>query len=116
MEPDKDYNLTVGLRIREIREALNLTRADFSEKCNISESFLAAVESGKKSITSKTLYKICTSMNISADYLICGKNHGFEIDTVLELLNSMDKHSRECALRILHEYADAIHSCNKVSN
>lgn len=40
----KNYNLTVGLRIREIREAHNMTRAEFSEKCNISDSFLAAVE------------------------------------------------------------------------
>ena len=48
MEPDKDYNLLVGLRIREIREAFQMTRAEFSEKCDISESFLAAVESGKK--------------------------------------------------------------------
>ena len=68
MEPDKDYNLLVGLRIREIREAFQMTRAEFSEKCDISESFLAAVESGKKSITSKTLYKICTALNVSADY------------------------------------------------
>lgn len=48
MEPDKDYNLLVGLRIREIREAFQMTRAEFSEKCDISESFLAAVESGKR--------------------------------------------------------------------
>ena len=57
MEPEKDYNLTVGRRIREVREADRMTRAQFSEKCGISESFLAAVESGKKSITSKTLYE-----------------------------------------------------------
>ena len=47
MEPEKDYNLTVGRRIREVREADRMTRAQFSEKCGISESFLAAVESGK---------------------------------------------------------------------
>ena len=48
MEPDKDYNLTVGLRIREIREVLNMSREEFSDKCNISSSFLTAVESEKK--------------------------------------------------------------------
>lgn len=108
MEPNKDYNLTVGLRIREIREAYNMTRAEFSEKCNISDSFLAAVESGKKSITSKTLYKICTSMDISADYLIRGKKTGFESDMIIELINSMDKYPREAILRILREYVGVI--------
>ena len=86
MEPDKDYNLLVGLRIREIREAFQMTRAEFSEKCDISESFLAAVESGKKSITSKTLYKICTALNVSADY------------------------SRESAMQILNQYVIAINN------
>lgn len=109
LEPDKNYNLTVGLRIREIREAHNLTRAEFSEKCNISDSFLAAVESGKKSITSKTLYKICTAMNISADYFIRGKQGSFESDMIMELIDSMDKLPREAILRMLREYVSVIH-------
>ncbi len=105
MEPDKDFNLTVGLRIREVREAFQMTREAFSEKCDLSESFLTAVESGKKGVTSKTLYKICTAMNVSADYFIRGKETGFETDTLIELVNSMDKLPRESALRILREYA-----------
>lgn len=108
MQPDKDFNLTVGLRIREIREAYQMTQAEFSEKCDISESFLAAVEGGRKSITSKTLYKICTSMNVSADYIIRGKKNGFETDSLLELLQSMEKRPREGALRILREYTDIV--------
>ena len=112
MEPDKDYNLTVGLRTREIREACNMTRAEFSEKCNISDSFLAAVESGKKSITSKTLYKICTAMDISADYFIRGKKTGFESDMIMELINSMEKVPREAILRMLREYVSVVHHLN----
>lgn len=108
MKPDKNYNLTVGLRIREIREACHMTRAEFSEKCDISDSFLAAVEGGQKSITSKTLYKICTAMDVSADYFIRGKKNGFESDMILEMINSMEKEPREAAIRILHEYIAAI--------
>ena len=67
---DKDFNLIVGFRIREVRESFQMTQAQFSEMCDISESFLVGVENGKKSITSKTLYKICTSTNVSADYFI----------------------------------------------
>ncbi len=85
-----------------------MTRAEFSERCDISESFLAAVESGKKSITSKTLYKICTAMNISADYFIRGNDKGFETDALIELINSMDKLPRESAIRILREYVNVI--------
>ncbi len=109
MEPDKDYNSTVGLRIRVIREFHNMTRAAFSEKCDLSESFLAAVESGKKSVTSKTIYKICSAMDISADYLILGHENDFETDALMEMINSMDEYSRASAVRILQEYINAIH-------
>lgn len=109
MELDKDFNLIVGLRIREIREVYQMTQAEFSERCDLSESFLAAVESGRKGVTAKTLYKICTAMNVSADYLVRGKDNGFETDMLLEVLNSMDKRSREGAVRILREYADVTH-------
>lgn len=110
IEIDKDYNLTVGLRIREVREVLNMTREEFSEKCDISSSFLAAVENGKKAITSKTLFKICSTLNISADYIIRGNTEGFEIDMILEMLHSIPPQSREYAIRILREYINAITS------
>ena len=113
MEPYKDYNLTVGLRIREIREVLNMTREQFSEKCNISISFLSAVESGKKAVTSKTLYKICNACNVSADYFIRGNEEGFETDMIIEMIRSMDLKSREHAIRILREYIQAINELPK---
>lgn len=109
MEVDKDFNLTIGLRIREIREAYQMTQAEFSERCDLSESFLNAVESGRKGITAKTLYKICTTMDVSADYIVRGRDNGFETDAVMEIINSMDKRSREGALHILREYADVIY-------
>lgn len=114
MDPGKDFNLTVGLRIREIREALQMTREQFSELCNISDSFLAAVENGKKSITSKTIYKICSGANISADYLIFGNKNGFECDTAIELLNRMDSQERDSAIRILTEFSFALSSAKKL--
>lgn len=108
MDVDKDYNLMIGLRIREIREAMNLSREQFSEKCDISTSFLADVERGKKSITSKTIYKICTSINISADYLLFGNHNGFEIDTIIELLRPLNEQQLKYAVSIISAYTSAL--------
>lgn len=116
MELDKDFNLTIGLRIREIREAYRMTLTEFGERCDLSESFLTAIEGGRKGITSKTLYKICTTMNVSADYIVLGKNNGFEADAVLEILNTLDKRSKEGAVRILREYADSIYHLQRQIN
>lgn len=101
MSIEKDYNLTVGLRIREIRESMHLSREKFSEKCDISPSFLADIERGKKSLTAKTLYKICTSCNISADYIIVGHESGYEKDAVIEILNSFHSEDMQYIINIL---------------
>lgn len=108
MEITKEFNLAVGLRIRETREGLKMTREQFSEMCGISASFLASIESGAKAITSKTLYKICMAANISPDYLILGREEGYEADIVLEMIRTLDSDSKGHAVRILKEYIEAV--------
>lgn len=103
MTIDKDYNLMVGLRIREVRESMHLSREKFSEKCDISPSFLADVERGKKSLTAKTIYKICSSCNISADYIILGHKEGFDKDVGIEVLRSFSDEQLEHVINMLYE-------------
>lgn len=103
MEIDKDYNLMVGLRIREARESMQLSREKFSEKCDISASFLSAVERGQKSLTAKSIYKICCSCNITADYIIFGHEEGFEKDIILETMHGFDDDKLIHVVNILNE-------------
>ena len=103
MDIDKDFNLMVGLRIREVRESLRLSREKFSEKCDISPSFLADIERGKKSPTAKTIYKICSACNISADYIVSGHKAGFNKDIALEWFNSFSDEQFEHIINILYE-------------
>ena len=109
MTIDKDYNLMVGLRIREIRESMHLSREKFSEKCDISPSFLADVERGKKSLTARTIYKICSSCNISADYIILGHKEGFDKDVGIEVLSSFNDEQLEHVINILSEIKLMLH-------
>lgn len=101
MELNKDYDLTVGLRIRKLRESLGLTKEAFSERCGISIGFLNSIENGQKGFSSRTLYKLSTATNVSADYFIHGSENGMEIDVMIGLIESLDKTQRESALRIL---------------
>lgn len=103
MDVDRDFNLMVGLRIREARESLRLSREKFSEKCDISPSFLADIERGKKCPTARTIFKICSTCNISADYIISGHKAGFNKDIALEWLNSFNDDQFEHIIKILYE-------------
>ena len=51
MNIEKDFNLIIGLRIREIRESMHLSREKFSEKCDISPSFLAVSQCRNQAVS-----------------------------------------------------------------
>lgn len=76
-----ELNKTVGARIRMIRENMGYTRETFSALCDISDSFLSDVERGNKSLTTKTLHKICTSAHVSADFILQGTPSEFDEET-----------------------------------
>lgn len=64
----------IGKRLRQQREELQLTREKFAEIVGISAPFLAEIESGRKGMSSETLYKICKNIPISANYILLGKD------------------------------------------
>ena len=105
---NKDYNVLVGMRIRQTREILSLSREKFSEKCGISSSFLADIERGKKGLSSETLYKICTGANISPTYIILGTDTSSDASAVVELLNRLEPKYIDSAVGILKEFIKAI--------
>lgn len=106
-------NVSVGQRIRQVRENMGYTRESFSELCDISDSFLSDVERGNKSLTTKTLYKICSASHASADYILMGTH--FEsthnnpaIDSILSTLSVMSQEQCQHAANILNEYFLAV--------
>ncbi len=110
-------NVSVGQRIRQIRENMGYTRESFSELCDISDSFLSDVERGNKSLTTKTLYKICNASHASADYILMG-NHFYTseenpaIDSILSTLAGMNNEQCRHAANILNEYFLAVTELN----
>ncbi|MBQ0001669.1 MAG: helix-turn-helix transcriptional regulator [Clostridiales bacterium] len=108
MEPVKDYNSQVGLRLWKFREGMNLSREAFGERCNLSPSFLSDIEKGRKSFTAKTIFKICTTFGITADFLLFGKNESPDADLILEMLRPLDPDSREDVRHIVSTYVEGI--------
>ena len=66
--------LEVGNRIRNVREGLRMSRSVFSEKINISESYLAQLELGNKSIGINALIALCEYTGYTSGYFLFGNN------------------------------------------
>lgn len=78
MQFNKD-DIVIGERLRGIRENMHMTREQFSEKIDITDSFLGQIERGERSLSVKTLKKVVKYTGVSADYLLFGKNSNNEI-------------------------------------
>lgn len=64
-----DY-YAIGQRIRYIRRMRYITQAQLAELVGCSVSFIGHIERGTRKLSVETLYQICNSLQISADFIL----------------------------------------------
>ena len=99
-----DFDL-LGERIKYARTGKGLTLEKLSEKIDISRNFLWEIEDGRKAPALPTFYKICDSLDVSADFLLGfspNDNTNTENNPASSILNSI-KNFNEKELTILSE-------------
>lgn len=63
-----------GLRIKNIRENMKMTKEEFAKLIGISGQYLGLVEHGKNYLSIEKLKVLCDLTNLSADYILFGKD------------------------------------------
>ena len=95
----------IGKRVRRQRELLSLTRDQFAEQIELSPQFLAEIENGTKGMSAETLYKICSKIKASSDYILFGKQTSGEIKTpAVEMLCNIPAQYSEMVEDILQAF------------
>ena len=64
----------IGLRIRDIRIDMGLSKQSFASLLGISGQYLGMVERGKGSLSFEKLQVLCNLTGFSADYILFGKD------------------------------------------
>lgn len=60
----------MGYIIKELREALDMTQEELSQKCGVSRGTISALENGtERATTTKTLLKIAVALGTTVDRL-----------------------------------------------
>lgn len=99
-------NSEIGKRIRTMREHNGYTREILAEYADVSVQFLADIETGRKSMTTYTLYKMSEALHVTTDYIIYGRTtteHSSQIIATLETLSTKEKELAEKLLQIFVE-------------
>lgn len=60
-----DVKLKIGKRIKEIREAINMSQKDLSFNADLDRSYIASVENGQRNISIVNIEKIATALGVT---------------------------------------------------
>ena len=105
-------DIDIGERLRSLRESMRMTREEFSEKIDITDSFLGQIERGERSLSVKTLKKVVRYTGISADYLLFGKDTNNE--TIQKINNILAVNSETTSDFIYHIVMFSNDFCKKL--
>lgn len=88
----KNINLEIGERVRLSRTSLGLSRDKLAELLGISTLFLGYIECGQRGMSINTLHNLCNALNVSADYILLGKNPATDeaLKNVLDAISGLD--------------------------
>lgn len=81
----------IGKRIKLIREEMNMNKECFAKRLGISGQYLGMVERGQCFLSVEKLKKLCDMTNLSADYILFGKNENLPY----EIQNKLSKYTEE---------------------
>lgn len=105
-------DIDIGERLRSVREGMHMTREEFSEKIDITDSFLGQIERGERSLSAKTLKKVVKYTGISADFLLFGKDTSNE--SIQKINNILAVNSEITSDFIYHVVMCSNDFCKKV--
>ena len=105
-------DIDIGERLRGVRENIHMTREEFSEKIDITDSFLGQIERGERSLSVKTLKKVVRYTGVSADYLLFGQDSNNK--TIQKINNILTVNSETTSDFIYHIVMCSNDFCKKI--
>lgn len=70
--------MTVNERVKEVRNALNLTQSEFGSKLTLAQTYLSQIEKGDRAVTDKILKLICLQYGVDEEWLRTGNGDMFK--------------------------------------
>ena len=103
--------ILLGEKVKRLRKMKGYTQEKFAEMINITPRNLNRIESGENFVTSETLDRIISTLNVPADVLFSYEHLKDEEEMVAEIYNFVDKiklfpNQLEKAYRILRIMAE----------
>ncbi len=96
--------MEMGARIAERRKQLGWTQEQAAEASGLSWQFFACVERGIKNVRAESLLNLSRAMNVSADYILTGKQSRADYGELLKYLEPLSEKQLKYLEEILKNY------------
>jgi transcriptional regulator with XRE-family HTH domain len=103
---DNEFLKEMGQRIMVRRKSLRMTQEELAEKLGVSTQMISNLELGKKAIRPENLAKVCSVLELSADFILTGTNTKTAVDAVAEKLIQLTAEE----LQMVNEMIDYMNS------
>lgn len=83
------FLIEMGSRIAMRRKELRLTQEQLAEKMGVSLQTVSCIELGKKAARPENLANLCKALDVTADYVLCGKRSPQQMQECVEKLSQL---------------------------
>ena len=81
----------MGERIYNRRKSIGLTQEELAEAVGVSTQMISNLECGKKAIRPENLVKVCSVLDLNADYVLTGKHENSILNDIVTSLSALSK-------------------------
>ena len=99
--------VSMGVRIRERREELNITKCRLADMLGNTLKFIGDVESGSRGVSLKNLILLSQILEVSTDYLLFGNCSKASNQVFSNIIESCPQSKREALAEIISKIVDS---------
>ncbi len=94
----------IGKRLANVRKEKGFTQEQLSNLTGLSVKMISAAENGHKAMRPENIIKICKSLSISADYLLCGESASLRSVTEQDKIQKLSPKQKEALSKIIADF------------
>ena len=106
----------MGKRISMRRKQLGLTQEKLAEKAGLTSQTISTAETGTKALRPWNIVKLCSAMEISADYLLFGKTSDTDLDIISQKVSALSPEQYRHLENIINSFLAAVKTGNSDEN
>lgn len=96
----------IGARISAKRREKGITQEQLAEIMDVSIQMISNLEGGKKAIRPENLVKLCSALDISADYILRGARAEYESCEFMEKYKKLSHSQQELLDKIVDSWCN----------